>query len=158
MRLRHTHAHTKYRIERESDSQVKEVLANLGMMKLKADRNLSKKCEKKERGMIKGPGRWVELMYDRVRPKKMKEWLTLGEHDGERRRRKDRKRGRGGRDKVKEVSDAEESERREGASEEKALKAKKRRGQEIKRAKGGGQERIKCIRVMYEKRGEEEIY
>lgn len=60
---------------------------------------------------------------------------------------------------MKEVSDAEESERREGASEEKALKAKKRRGQEIKRAKGGGgQERIKCIRVMYEKRGEEEIY
>lgn len=38
---------------------------------------------------------------------------------------------------MKEVSDAEESERREGASEEKALKAKKRRGQEIKRAKGG---------------------
>lgn len=39
---------------------------------------------------------------------------------------------------MKEVSNAEESERREGASEEKVLKAKKRRGQEIKRAKGGG--------------------
>lgn len=85
----------------------------------------------------------------------MKEWLTLGEHDGERRRRKDRKRGRGGRDKVKEVSDAEESERREGASEEKALKAKKRRGQEIKRAKGGGARKDKMYKsdVREEGRG-----
>lgn len=60
---------------------------------------------------------------------------------------------------MKEVSDAEESERREGASEEKALKAKKKERTRDKESKGGGgQERIKCIRVMYEKRGEEEIY
>lgn len=34
---------------------------------------------------------------------------------------------------------------------------RKKRGQEIKGEREGGQERIKCIRVMYEKRGEEEI-
>lgn len=56
---------------------------------------------------------------------------------------------------MKEVSDAEESERREGASEEKALKAKKRRGQEIKRAKGGGARKDKMYKsdVREEGRG-----
>lgn len=34
----------------------------------------------------------------------------------------------------------------------------KERGLKIKGVKEGGQERITCIRVMYEKREEEEIY
>ena len=67
-RLRHTQ--TKQLMGQKGDSQVKEVLANLRMTKLKDDREMLKVCGKtKARETMKGPGWRPESKHDRVRPK-----------------------------------------------------------------------------------------